>query len=124
MPCCTLGSSSCDLFLYLEHASARQVLVVAQAEANGGELEVDPTDLTASERAAFERAVAAGALRSATEPWHPWWLACNAARLALAADGTALVRETAGALAAGLGCEGHHVCACNCFASQARACTA
>ncbi len=124
MPCCTSGSISCQPYVYLEHASARQVCVAAQAEANGGELEVYPTDLTAPERAAFERAVAAGALRSATEPWHPWWLACDAARLALAADGTALVREAAGALAARLGYEGHPVYSCKRFAVRVRACTA
>ena len=70
----------------------------SQAEAGGGDLEVAPGDLTAEERSAFERAVAAGALRAMVPPWQPWWLAADAGRLALRADGTALVREAGGAL--------------------------
>ena len=68
-----------------------------QAEAGDGELEVAPCSLTADELAAFERAVSAGALRSLVAPWQPWWLAADAARLAISADGTAVVRMVAGA---------------------------
>ena len=80
-----------------------------QAEAGGGELEVAPGDLTAEERGAFERAVAAGALRAMVQPWQPWWLAADAGRLALSGDGTALVREAGGARqSASLSLQGPH----------------
>ena len=69
----------------------------SQAEAGGGDLEVAPGDLTVEERSAFKRAVATGALRAMVPPWQPWWLAADAGRLALRADGTALVREAGGA---------------------------
>ncbi|KAK9819066.1 hypothetical protein WJX81_008455 [Elliptochloris bilobata] len=70
--------------------------LLLRAEAGEGELEVAPGDLTTEERSAFERAVAAGALRGMLAPWQPWWLAADAGCLALSADGTALVHEAAG----------------------------
>lgn len=67
-----------------------------QAEGRGGELDVAPEDLSAGERRAFERAATGSALRGLVAPWQPWWLAAEAGRLALAADGTAPVRVVAG----------------------------
>lgn len=85
-----------EIFEYLQFSLILTNYSACQAEAGGGELEVAPGDLTAEERSAFERAVSAGALRSLVAPWQPWWLAAAAARLALRADGTVLVREVAG----------------------------
>lgn len=60
-------------------------------EASGGKLDIGAEDLSPAELAAFHRALAAGDLSSAVQPWEPWWLLEEAARLELSAAGTALV---------------------------------
>lgn len=75
-------------------------------QAAGGELEVAAEDLTPQELAAFHRALAAGELSGAVQPWQPWWLSEEAARLELGAGGTALVAEEQAAAAAAAGGEG------------------
>ncbi len=60
-------------------------------EASGGRLDIGAEDLSPAELAAFHRALAAGELSSAVQPWQPWWLSEEAASLELSAAGTPLV---------------------------------
>lgn len=64
-------------------------------EASGGRLDIGAEDLTPAELAAFHRALAAGELSSAVQPWQPWWLSEEAAQLELSAAGTSLVAAVA-----------------------------
>lgn len=66
-----------------------------QMEASGGRLDIGAEDLTPAELAAFHRALAAGELSSAVQPWQPWWLSEEAAQLELSAAGTSLVAAVA-----------------------------
>ena len=60
-------------------------------EAAGGVLDVGADDLSPAELAAFHRALAAGELSGAVQPWQPWWLSEAAAGLELGARGTPLM---------------------------------
>ena len=62
-----------------------------QMAASGGALDIGAEDLSPAELAAFHRALAAGELSGAVQPWDPWWLSEDAACLELSAAGTSLV---------------------------------
>lgn len=67
-------------------------LADAQVE-QGQDLDIQESDLSPAERAAFERALANGSLARLVSPWEPWWRGQEAVHMSLSAAGTRIIRD-------------------------------
>ncbi|KAK9907728.1 hypothetical protein WJX75_008819 [Coccomyxa subellipsoidea] len=59
----------------------------------GQDLDIQESDLSPADRAAFERALANGSLARLVSPWEPWWRGQEAAHMSLSAAGTRIIRD-------------------------------
>ena len=62
----------------------------AQLE-QGQDVDVQESDLSPEDMAAFERALASGRLAHLVEPWQPWWRSQEAAQISLSTAGTRVI---------------------------------
>ncbi len=54
-------------------------------------MEIEESDLSPEDMAAFERAVASGSLAHLVTPWQPWWRTQEAAEISLSTAGTRII---------------------------------
>ncbi|BDA48131.1 probable zinc finger HIT domain-containing protein 2 at N-terminal half [Coccomyxa sp. Obi] len=64
--------------------------LMAQIE-QGQDVEIQESDLSPEDLAAFERAVASGSLARLVVPWQPWWRTQEAAQISLSTAGTRII---------------------------------
>ncbi|CAL8462874.1 g2408 [Coccomyxa elongata] len=64
--------------------------LMAQIE-QGQDVEIQESDLSPQDLAAFERAVTSGSLARLVTPWQPWWRTQEAAQISLSTAGTRII---------------------------------
>ena len=90
-PICQLQQGNTSAYTSKCHSHISHALA-AQIE-EGKDLDIQESDLSPAERAAFKRAIANGSLARLVTPWEPWWRSQEAAHLSLSAAGTRIIRD-------------------------------